>query len=144
MDILRAKSEVLPGLEPGTFSVLTRCHDQLDHSTKLFSCSGLCMFSQWMDWPTLQRSSWKWKQELDLCILHNHLCIRATTYLYNLFPYFSFKRKRPGDISTDTSIHPSYGIIRAVPSQVSLRDIMQSSLHWLRRRRDQNRKAFIQ
>ena len=31
----KAKCEVLPGLEPGTFSVLTRCHDQLDHSTKL-------------------------------------------------------------------------------------------------------------
>jgi hypothetical protein len=29
------KSEVLPGLEPGTFSVLTRCHNQLDHSTVL-------------------------------------------------------------------------------------------------------------
>jgi hypothetical protein len=23
-----------PGLEPGTFSVLTRCHDQLDHGTE--------------------------------------------------------------------------------------------------------------
>ena len=30
------KNVVPPGVEPGTFSVLTRCHDQLDHSTKLF------------------------------------------------------------------------------------------------------------
>lgn len=43
----RAKSEVLPGLEPGTFSVLTRCHDQLDHSTKLFLLLGtMKMFVQ--------------------------------------------------------------------------------------------------
>jgi hypothetical protein len=35
-DAQRAKSVVPPGIEPGTFSVLTRCHNQLDHGTDAF------------------------------------------------------------------------------------------------------------
>ncbi|KAJ0149827.1 Uncharacterized protein HZ326_7611 [Fusarium oxysporum f. sp. albedinis] len=35
--VSRAESKrvVPPGIEPGTFSVLTRCHNQLDHGTGL-------------------------------------------------------------------------------------------------------------
>jgi hypothetical protein len=33
------KNVVPPGIEPGTFSVLTRCHNQLDHGTEAFDDS---------------------------------------------------------------------------------------------------------
>lgn len=32
---------VPPGIEPGTFSVLTRCHNQLDHGTEVFDWMGM-------------------------------------------------------------------------------------------------------
>ena len=66
----RPKSEVLPGLEPGTFSVLTRCHDQLDHSTKLFLMfKVLCISYKYIPKSGKRRAELVLKMEMMLHLL---------------------------------------------------------------------------